>query len=392
MSLIITDAGIAASIRAGDLGIEYKITHISIGTDGYVPDPAQITLSNEIQKKALTRADLLAPGQLHFETVWDGDEEFEGKELGYWLEDGTLFAVDSRNGAIITYKRKNTVVTEACELNLSASTISNITVELLGAPYATEQIAGIAKVATDDDVTAGEDDEKFITPKKLKNNAATNEEIDEESTNEKVIKLPQLWRALTPSRLIDKLWLGLAARIFPVGAAIPWFTDEAPDGFGMFKGQAFDLETYPELAKVFSNGIIPDMRGCGVIGKEDGETVGVYEEGEVKEHGHPNSTVSSTNLGTKTAASAGNHTHPLKIRGSSYTGSGGYGDAFRIYDGSNYLTDRTMSSSLNYAASSGAHPHNVVMGSHAHAVAIALFGALKNTINHRKVNWIVRLA
>lgn len=167
MSLIITDAGIAAAIRAGDLGIEYKITHISIGSEGYVPEPAQTELRNELQKKAITRGALVAPGQLHFETVWDGVEEFEGKELGYWLEDGILFAVDSRDGDIITYKRKNTVVTEACELNLSASTISNITVELLGSPYATETVAGIAKVATSEQVTSGTDDKTIVTPKKL---------------------------------------------------------------------------------------------------------------------------------------------------------------------------------------------------------------------------------
>lgn len=168
MSLIITDAGIAAAIRAGDLGIEYKITHISIGSEGYVPEPSQTELRNELQKKAITRGALVAPGQLHFETVWNGVEEFEGKELGYWLEDGTLFAVDSRDGDIITYKRKNTVVTEACELNLSASTISNITVELLGSPYATETVAGIAKIATAALVSQGTDDETIVTPKKLK--------------------------------------------------------------------------------------------------------------------------------------------------------------------------------------------------------------------------------
>ncbi|EOB4972608.1 phage tail protein [Vibrio fluvialis] len=167
MSLLITHAGIAAAIRAGDLGIEYKITHISIGSAGYVPNPEQTALVAEIQKKAITRGALVAQGQLHFETVWDGNEEFEGKELGYWLEDGTLFAVDSRDGEVITYKRKNTVVTEACELNLAASTIENITVEMLGSPYATEQVAGTAKIATPALVSAGVDDTTIVTPKKL---------------------------------------------------------------------------------------------------------------------------------------------------------------------------------------------------------------------------------
>ncbi|CAM3066792.1 tail fiber like-protein [Vibrio fluvialis] len=163
MSLLITHAGIAAAIRAGDLGIEYKITHISIGSAGYVPNPEQTALVAEIQKKALTRGALVAQGQLHFETVWDGEEEFEGKELGYWLEDGTLFAVDSRDGEVITYKRKNTVVTEACELNLAASTIENITVEMLGSPYATEQVAGIAKIVSNGQVDSENDDNAILT-------------------------------------------------------------------------------------------------------------------------------------------------------------------------------------------------------------------------------------
>ncbi|MGL4225415.1 MAG: phage tail protein, partial [Vibrio sp.] len=234
MSLIITDAGIAAAIRAGDLGIEYKIAHISIGSAGYIPNPAQTELVNEIQRKAITRGDLVAPGQLHFETVWDGSDEFEGKELGYWLDDGTLFAVDSRNGEVITYKRKNTVVTEACELNLSASTISNITVELLGQPYATESVAGIAKIATKEQVTQGTDDSAFLTVTKF---------------------LHALDVSHVINKLVNNLWLKLAARIYPVGSPIPWFTDIAPDGFGMFKGQAFDIETYTELAKVYPNGI-----------------------------------------------------------------------------------------------------------------------------------------
>ncbi|MBL4276318.1 tail fiber protein [Vibrio fluvialis] len=211
-----------------------------------------------------------------------------------------------------------------------------------------------------------------------KSNSATNEDIDSESTFEKHIKLPQFWRALTPQRLVDKLWLGLAARIFPVGAAIPWFTDVAPDGFGMFKGQAFDMAAYPELAKVFSDGIIPDMRGCGVIGKEDGEAVGVFEEGEVKSHGHDGSSVNSTDLGSVvTRAGTGNHEHQI--------GLGGTG-------GSNYPVLSNGFGGYRNTEGGGAHQHWVDIGSHAHTVAIALFGALKNTINHRKVNWIVRLA
>lgn len=361
MSLLITDAGIAASIEAGNLGISYKITEISIGTEGYIPTADQEALRNEVERKAITRGTVIGNGQLHFETVWNDGTEFEGKEIGYWLETGVLFAVDSRDGEVITYKRKDTIVTEAVEMNLAASSIENITVELLGQPYATEQVAGIAKIATSQQVNEGLDDNSFLTVKKLVLSLGVTHVID---------------------KLVSNLWLKLAAKIFPVGAAIPWFTDVAPDGFAIMKNQAFDIGLYPELAKVFTDGVIPDMRGCGVMGKEDGETVGVFEEGQVKQHGHNGSTVSSTNLGSKTTTTD-SHYHAVD-----YSTRATKENAANDSGGWNYMFD----DGTKRNTSTDSHAHSVSIGSHTHNVTIALFGALKNTINHRKVNWIVRMA
>lgn len=354
MSLVITDAGIAASIQAGELGVQYKITHISIGSEGYEPTTSQTELRNEILRKALTRGEQVSLGRLHFETVWDGKEEFEGKELGYWLEDGTLFAVDSRNGEVITYKRADTVVTEAVELNLSASSISNITVELMGSPLATERVAGIAKIASIDQVNEGTDDRSFLTIKKLVHSLSVPLIID---------------------KLVSNLWMKLAAKIFPVGAAIPWFSDIAPDGFAIMKNQAYDTNVYTELAKIWPNGVIPDMRGCGVIGKEDGEIVGIFEEGQVKEHGHDGSMAISTDLGSKTTST---DTHAHNYMRILSTGGG-----YAAHGGGYFGNGQTTSDS---------HNHVVGIGSHVHALMITLFGGAKNTINHRKVNWIVRMA
>ncbi len=231
-------------------------------------------------------------------------------------------------------------------------------IESLG-KSSTESRAGIAKVSTNAQVAAGSDDSAFMTAKKF-------------------------FYALDVTAVIDKLvsnlWLKLAGKIFPVGAAIPWFLDAAPDGFAIMKGQAFSTSTYPELAKVFPSGVVPDMRGSGVIGKEDGETVGVWEEGQVKEHGH-DATISSTNLGTKNTSSSGSHSHNIR--------------AGKEWDGvsnSPVAVSKSSYSYNTYTDAVGNHYHSVAIGSHAHTVSVALFGALKNTINHRKVNWIVRLA
>ncbi|NOH68761.1 hypothetical protein [Vibrio rotiferianus] len=170
MALVITDAGRAASVRAGDLGVEFKISHISIGTEGYTPTKDQTELRAEIIRKPVIRGRIIKTGHLHFEADFVGKEEFEGKEIGYHLDDEaqTLFGVDSDDGKVMTLKRANAIVTEVFDLNLSASRIDNITVEVATTPYATEETPGIAEVATDAEVADGVDDERIVTPKKLR--------------------------------------------------------------------------------------------------------------------------------------------------------------------------------------------------------------------------------
>lgn len=195
MSLLITNAGIAASIHAGELGVSYKITHIAIGLEGYLPTLDQTQLKNEVAREALTRGSVPVLGQLHFEAVFADKKEFEGKEIGYYLEDGTLFAVDSRDGEILSLKRSNTIITEALELNLAGSSIENITVEIMGTPYASEAVAGIAKIAAIEQMNSA-NDETIVTPKKLKDTTATDDDIDTESNEAKFIQLPQFWRGI----------------------------------------------------------------------------------------------------------------------------------------------------------------------------------------------------
>jgi hypothetical protein len=209
-------------------------------------------------------------------------------------------------------------------------------------------------------------------------NHATDDDIDNEISTDKHIKLPQFWRAISLTRLVDKLWLSLASKIAPVGTPQPWLTDTAPTGWAIMKGQSFDTTLYPELAKVFTNGIIPDMRGAGFLGKEDGETIAAYEQGQVKSHGHAGSTISSVDLGTKETAESGTHTHSFGVG----TSEGGANEGVDLVDA--WSTKNT--------SSDGNHTHNITLGSHSHSVTIANFGATKNTINHRKANWIVRLA
>ncbi|PMI33561.1 hypothetical protein BCT30_04875 [Enterovibrio norvegicus] len=177
----------------------------------------------------------------------------------------------------------------------------------------------------------------------------------------------------------------------PVGTPQPWMSDTAPEGWAIMKGQAFDTDLFPITATLFPDGIIPDMRGRGLIGKEDGETVGAFAEGQVKSHGHDGSNVSATNLGTKYTSTSGNHAHYQgfwmeNIPGTVRNGAGLYGGGQKNAG----VSGGPGVSGVTNAA--GNHNHAVGIGTHGHIVNIALNGALKNTIDHLKCNWIVRLA
>lgn len=169
----------------------------------------------------------------------------------------------------------------------------------------------------------------------------------------------------------------------PAGVPLPWFTDVPPDGYAIMKGQAFSTVMYPKLGSVWTDGILPDMRGAGLMGKRDSETIATYADGEVKSHGHSGS-VSSTDLGTKTTSYDGDHTHNVKGTNADDLNPGPYLITSDTSAG-DYVTADT-------ALAAGGHTHYMILGSHAHTVTIAAYGGTYNTINHWKVNWIVRLA
>ncbi|ECJ4226371.1 tail fiber protein, partial [Salmonella enterica subsp. enterica] len=65
-------------------------------------------------------------------------------------------------------------------------------------------------------------------------------------------------------------YLGLAETIqnlYPVGAPIPWPSDNIPAGYAIMQGQTFDKSAYPLLAIAYPSGVIPDMRGWTIKGK-----------------------------------------------------------------------------------------------------------------------------
>ncbi|WP_243078912.1 phage tail protein [Pantoea sp. MQR6] len=65
----------------------------------------------------------------------------------------------------------------------------------------------------------------------------------------------------------------IASNLVPVGIIMTWPTSTVPDGWIKCNGAAFSATAYPELAKVYTNLKVPDLRGEFIRGFDDGRGV-----------------------------------------------------------------------------------------------------------------------
>ena len=57
---------------------------------------------------------------------------------------------------------------------------------------------------------------------------------------------------------------------FPAGSPIPWPSNTLPQGWLICNGQSFNKALYPELAKAYPSGTLPDLRGVFIRGNDNG--------------------------------------------------------------------------------------------------------------------------
>ncbi|MCE9898074.1 tail fiber protein [Raoultella terrigena] len=173
----------------------------------------------------------------------------------------------------------------------------------------------------------------------------------------------------------------VARSALPVGTPIPWPSDTLPaDGdFAFMQGQTFSLTAYPLLATAYPSGVIPDMRNWTIKGKPaTGRAVLSQEQDGVKSHSHTAS-ATSTDLGTKTTSSNGDHTHT-------------WGSAMQKQGGSDQEVGSNSGSTFGTTSTAGAHTHSVVIGAHSHTITVDAAGNAENTVKNIAFNYIVRLA
>jgi hypothetical protein len=312
--------------------------------DGVLPDsasPAERTdLIHQVREYAITiEKDEKDPN------VWIARGEIPASDGGFFIKEA---GIKTTNGELYSYARQAGDYKPLLEEGQGKS----YTIRLKFVPGNADAI----QIKIDPSV-------QFATPTDLEN--AVKEHLEEED----------------PHNVISDLWTELAAKICPIGVPIPWPTDVAPDGWAVMKGQSFDLNIYPILALVYPSGIIPDMRGLAIVGKKEADVTLSYEDDAVKSHNHPGSYVNSTDLGSRSTSTGGNHSHSTTFY---IANSGG---------GHNPAGYNSVGGAFGVGTSAaGNHSHSVSFGGHAHGLHIASEGGDENKIKNRKFNWIVRLA
>lgn len=167
---VITNSGLNALFNAQNNGLQITITEIALGDSGWEPDNNATALQN-IKKRLPVSGKRINEKQIHLTGVEDDSElEYWVREIGFYLDDGTLFAIWSSSEQALAYKTIGIDLVLAFDLMLDALPTDSVTVDGSGGfnlPPATDQKRGIIRIATQTEATDGIATDIAITPAQL---------------------------------------------------------------------------------------------------------------------------------------------------------------------------------------------------------------------------------
>lgn len=151
---VITEAGFTAALAAKTGGFAVDITHVAVGSSGYAVQTnalgraTQTTLTQERQRVAIQDARDVGNGQTDISFVVEGAGDYYIKEVGFFMEDGTLFAVASHPTQALIWKSEISRAAIALELVLEAVDPDSINIVSDGPPLTLLMTREIATLST----------------------------------------------------------------------------------------------------------------------------------------------------------------------------------------------------------------------------------------------------
>ena len=118
---VITQAGITAVFNATNSGLEANIVAVALGDQSWSPTSAATKLKKEKRRIPVGNGNKLSPNQIHITAIEDGQQQaYWVREVGFYLEDGTLLAVWSHPSQPLAYKAPGVDLLLAFDVALSA--------------------------------------------------------------------------------------------------------------------------------------------------------------------------------------------------------------------------------------------------------------------------------
>lgn len=117
--LVITQQGLEAANTAKNRGLKAELKWCSVGDASYTPSKNQKVLVNELDRVEFGEYKEMGGGILQAVAKFSGPKEYAVGEIGFWLDDGTLFGVISVPDKILNFKSKTGSILQPFTLNLS---------------------------------------------------------------------------------------------------------------------------------------------------------------------------------------------------------------------------------------------------------------------------------
>ena len=233
-SVVVTSAGLAALLNAEQNGtLPVKIAKFGLGTGNYTPTADKTALQSKFKEITALSGGAVGDNVIHVTMTDASADAYTANEVGVYLEDGTLFALSSQPVGSILQKAAGSQALLSLDLVLQGGT-GGVTVSggtNFFNPPATTTTAGVVKLASLAEITAGTDTTKACTPMGVWN-------FVKNYVASAIDSLKTLLRAEIAAA-------NLAA--VPIGTMLPYAGGEVPEGFLLCNGASLSRTEYPEL-------------------------------------------------------------------------------------------------------------------------------------------------
>lgn len=194
--LKLTDAGLAA-VQAASGSDPTVISSLGLSATPFDYAPTLTALPGEFKRVEVASGVASAANVTHLTAYDTSGDVWTATGFGLFLDDGTLFAVHTSAEPVMS-KVGLAFALLAFDIAFEADFAANIAYgnAVFAYPAATQDIAGVAEIATQAEVIAGEDERRFVTPKTLAGRLASFLQSFAEEVQTRISNVADLWDAI----------------------------------------------------------------------------------------------------------------------------------------------------------------------------------------------------